>query len=161
MLTEKDASRANELFTHLRRYEESLKTFSKEKEFSITYLSSDVHIPVASDIAKQIGYKYYNEEIYKIKQELADMGFSCEEKKEQAAPRNDIQSLMVGSENDFKPVLYSEELLKREVELQDRIAREALAKKYEGTYGKWSKEEASENEEVKQHFLNGGAKSEE
>lgn len=82
MLTKEDAERANKLYEELERLAKRLKFFKDENEFTINTGFGEACVPVSSDIAKQIGFKYFNDKSYDIKQQLADMGFSYEERKD-------------------------------------------------------------------------------
>jgi len=87
MLTKSDAERAMELFAKLETQERKLKDFKERKDAEeddwggfYLYAGTSSCVPVASDIARQIAYKHINEESYDIKQQLADMGFTWEDK---------------------------------------------------------------------------------
>lgn len=87
MLTKEDAEKAMELFAKLEAQERMLHDFKEhqgleESKYSGFYLYAGTRswVPVASDIARQIAYKHIHEESYDIKQQLAGMGFTWEEK---------------------------------------------------------------------------------
>jgi len=88
MLTKEDAEKQKkqaekilELYKDLGSLQKCLTEFKDSTSFTIS--PSDtwaLPVPVETSIAKQIGYKYYNDLSYDIKQQLADMGFTWEEK---------------------------------------------------------------------------------
>lgn len=82
-LTRKDAEKAKELYERLEMLEDQLCGFGKSDNFTM-YPNSGRYtpVPVEPSIAKQIAYKYINEESYNVKQQLKEMGFEYGEKNE-------------------------------------------------------------------------------
>jgi hypothetical protein len=74
-----DAIKAVKLFEKLDDVEAELIGFAEAGVFHIVHMGAFEKVPVESSIAKQIGYKYYNNLRDGIKQQLKDLGFEMGE----------------------------------------------------------------------------------